>query len=387
MGPLAGFRIIELAGLGPAPFCGMLLADMGATVIRVERLSSSQGLGIPADPLLRNRQSVALDLKSTAGVAVLLDLVASADALIEGFRPGVAERLGFGPEVCRSRNPRLVFGRVTGWGQSGPLAHTAGHDINYISLTGALHLIGQPGGKPTPPLNLVGDFGGGGMLLAVGVLAALLEARQSGQGQVVDAAMIDGVTAQLATFYAFRSLGPGVFADATGENFLAGAAPYYDSYQTRDGRWLAIGAIEPQFFSELLTRLGLNPTEHLDAGFPNVDETARKRWPTTRAAITQAVASRTFAEWQEVFSASDSCCTPILTLAEAEQHPHHRARGTHVEIDGVVQNAPAPRFERTPLNAPQPPRQPGADTHKVLAELGYDSQRIATLTKTGVVST
>lgn len=283
MGPLQGIRIIELAGLGPAPFCAMMLADMGAEVIRVDRASAQPDEPEPVDTLLRNRRSIALNLKSPAGVAALLRLIDGADALIEGFRPGVAERLGVGPEVCLARNPKLVYGRMTGWGQSGPLAHSAGHDINYLALTGALHLIGESGRKPVPPLNLVADFGGGAMMLLSGLLAALLEASRTGKGQVIDAAMTDGVIALLSIFFSIRALDPG-FRDETGQLMLAGAAPYYGTFETRDGKYLAIGAIEPQFYALLLEKLGVDK-QHLAAGFPG----SRRHWPEAEAAIAAAV--------------------------------------------------------------------------------------------------
>jgi alpha-methylacyl-CoA racemase len=385
MGPLHGVRVIELAGLGPAPFCGMLLADLGADVVLVEREAARTGAA-PKDPLQRSRRSVVLDLKHPDGLAALLDLVANADVLVEGFRPGVAERLGVGPDACFARNPRLVYGRMTGWGQDGPLAPRAGHDLNYVAASGALHLIGPHGGKPVPPLNLVGDFGGGGMLLAVGVLAALHEAKESGRGQVIDAAMIDGVAAQLAMQYGFRAEGRGEFADATGESLLAGGAPYYDTYETKDGRYLAIAAIEPPFYGEMVRRLGLDPAWHSGAGWPALDPNARARWPALREAIAAAVRSRTRDQWAEAFAGSDACVSPVLTLAEAERDPHHVARGTHVAIDGVVQNAPAPRFGRTTLDPPRPPRVPGADTAAVLADAGYSRERIAALRASGAAA-
>jgi alpha-methylacyl-CoA racemase len=386
MGPLHGVRVVELAGLGPAPFCGMLLADLGADVVLVEREAARAGAAPPKDPLQRSRRSIVLDLKHPDGLAALLDLVADADVLIEGFRPGVAERLGFGPDACFARNPRLVYGRMTGWGQDGPLAPRAGHDLNYVAASGALHLIGPRGGKPVPPLNLVGDFGGGGMLLAVGVLAALHAAKRSGRGQVIDAAMIDGAAAQLAMQYGFRAEGRGEFADATGESLLAGGAPYYDTYETKDGRYLAIAAIEPPFYAEMLRRLGLDPARYAGVGWPALDASARERWPALREAIATAVRTRTRDEWAEAFAGADACVSPVLALAEAERDPHHVARGTHVAVDGVVQNAPAPRFGRTPLDPPRAPRVPGADTAAVLADAGYSPARIAALRASGAAA-
>ena len=385
VGPLKGIRVLELGGLGPGPFCGMMLADLGAEVVRIERQAASTAEPAPQDPLLRSRRSVAIDLSKAEGSEAALRLAERAEVLLEGFRPGVAERLGVGPEASLARNPRLVYGRMTGWGQEGPLAHAAGHDINYIALAGALHLIGAPGGKPVPPLNLIGDFGGGGMLLAVGVLAALLEARQSGRGQVVDAAMIDGVAALLAMFFGFRAQGN--FRDATGENFLGGAAPYYDTYQTRDGKYVAIGSIEPQFFGVLLEKLGLDPARFGSSGFPALDyATVKQRWPELRAAIAAAFRSKTRAEWCQIMEGSDACFAPVLSVEEAPFHPHNAQRRTFIEVDGVLQNAPAPRFSRTPLSAPRPPRRPGEDSESVLLEAGFSEAEIQRLRTVGVLS-
>ena len=379
MGPLHGLKVIEIAGIGPAPFCAMMLADMGADVVRIERASGPQLPPFMHDPLLRNRRSVALDLKRPDGVATLLTLVDGADVLIEGFRPGVAERLGIGPDVCRQRNRKLVYGRMTGWGQDGPLARVAGHDINYIALSGALHLIGEAGRKPVPPLNLVGDFGGGGMLLLAGILAALLESRQSGEGQVVDAAMVDGAVALLGMFFGFRAAG--VFKDATGEEMLAGAAPYYGTYETRDGKFVAIGAIEPEFFVLLLEKLGLDRNRWAKAGFP----AGREEWPALGAAIAEAVKTRTRDEWSQIMEGTDACFAPVLSLAEAARHPHNVARGTFIEVNGVEQNAPAPRFSRTRSATPCAPRRPGADTDAVLAEAGLTAEEIARLRTNGTL--
>jgi alpha-methylacyl-CoA racemase len=376
MGPLKGVRVIELAGIGPAPFCAMMLADMGADVIRIERASAP---AMP-DPLLRNRRSVALNLKNPDGVATLIKLVDGAEVLIEGFRPGVAERLGFGPEVCLRRNAKLVYGRMTGWGQDGPLAHAAGHDINYVALTGALNLIGERGRKPVPPLNLVGDFGGGGMMLLAGVLAALLEARQSGQGQVIDAAMVDGTLALLGMFFGFRAFGQ--FSDATGDNMLAGAAPYYDTYETKDGKFVAIGALEPEFFGLLLDKLGLDRQRWAKAGFP----AGQEGWPELREAIGAAVRQRTRDEWTQVMEGTDACFAPVLTLAEAARHPHNVARGNVITVDGVEQHAPAPRFSRTRAGSVQAPRRAGEDTASVLAEAGLGDDEIARLRASGALS-
>ncbi|HKU15686.1 MAG TPA: CaiB/BaiF CoA-transferase family protein [Steroidobacteraceae bacterium] len=383
MGPLAGITVVELAALGPAPFCGMMLADLGAQVIRIERASARQDEPAPDDPLQRNRRSIALDLKNIAAVEVVLTLLERADVLIEGFRPGVLERLGLGPDACFARNPRLIYGRMTGWGQDGPLAPAAGHDINYIALAGVLNLIGPPGGKPVPPLNLVGDFGGGGMLLAFGVLAALLESRQSGRGQVVDAAMVDGAAALLAMFYGLRARG--MFHDATGANFLAGAAPYYDTYRTKDHKYVAIGALEPQFFAQLLDKLGLDWQRYARVGFPVVDPGTRE-WIELRSAIAAAVASRTRDEWCRIMEGTDACFAPVLTLEEAARHPHNVARGTFTKVNDVEQNAPAPRFSRTHAQSPQPPRRAGEDTEAVLTEAGFSRQQIDELRAKGALT-
>jgi alpha-methylacyl-CoA racemase len=384
MGPLHGTRILELAGIGPVPFACMVLGDLGADVVRIERASAASHEPRPRDPLLRNRRSIALDLKSPQGVDTLLRLVEGAHVLVEGFRPGVAERMGIGPDICLARNPRLVYGRMTGWGQDGPLAQSAGHDINYIALAGVLHLIGERGGKPVPPLNLVGDFGGGGMLLAVGVLAALLRASRTGRGEVVDAAMLDGSISLLAMFFGFRAAG--LFRDATGENFLGGGAPWYDTYATRDGRYVAIGALEPQFFSRLLEKLGLDPQRFGAAGFPALDAaTMRDRWPALREAIAAAFLTRTQAEWCAVFGTSDACFAPVLTVEEAARHPHNVARHAFIEVDGVLQNAPAPRFGEASLPFPQPPRRAGEDTEGVLREAGFADAEIDALRAAGAL--
>ncbi|MGH3498719.1 MAG: CaiB/BaiF CoA transferase family protein [Nocardioidaceae bacterium] len=346
-GPLAGVRVVELAGIGPAPFAGMLLADLGADVIRVDR----PGGGLPSGPpeldlLRRGRPSVEVDLKTPAGVDAVLELVDRADAFIEGFRPGVAERLGLGPVPCLARNRRLVYGRMTGWGQDGPLASSAGHDIDYIAVTGALHAIGRAGGPPQVPVNLVGDFGGGAMYLVVGVLAALIEARDSGEGQVVDAAIVDGA-AHLSTMV-LGMLAAGGWREARGTNLLDTGAPFYDVYETADGRHVAVGALEPQFWAVLVQRAGL-------ADLPDRGDPAQ--WPALRDLLATAFAARTQAEWTDLFDGSDACVAPVLSYAEAAQHPHLAARGTYVEHAGVVQPAPAPRFSRTwaALSTPPPP--------------------------------
>jgi alpha-methylacyl-CoA racemase len=362
----------------------MMLADLGADVVRVERTSASPDDPPPVDCLLRNRRSVAFNFKNPAGAEVLLKLIESADVLIEGFRPGVTERLGIGPEACLARNPKLVYGRMTGWGQEGPLAQAAGHDINYIALSGALHMIGPPGGKPVPPLNLVGDFGGGGMMLAFGVLAAVFEALRSGRGQVVDAAMVDGAVAMMGIFFAMNT--QGAVRDATGEDILGGGAPWYDTYLTKDGRAVAVGAIEPQFYALLLEKLGLDVKRFAPLGYPAVGEEARRAWPELRAAMAAAFASRTREEWCRIFEGSDACFAPVLSLAEAPRHPHHLARGTFIEVDGVPQNAPAPRFSRTAAGSVRRPPRAGENTETVLAEAGYSDADIARLRAAGALT-
>ncbi len=375
MGPLDGVRVIEIASLAPAPFGCMVLADLGADVLRVDRPDRSGRQALPPiDPLCRSRRSIRLNLKDPAGVDVLLRLIDGADVLVEAFRPGVAERLGFGPDVCAARNPRLVYARMTGWGQDGPLAETAGHDIDYIAVSGSLDPIGRAGQRPLPPLNLVGDFGGGGMLLAVGVLAALLERERSGLGQVVDAAMVDG-SALLASFlYGLRAAG--AWQDERGTNVLDGGAPFYDTYATADGRYLAVGALEPKFFDELLARLGID-----GAGLPAQYD--RAGWPELRARLTEVFAGRTQAEWMGVFAGSDACVAPVMSPRDAPGHPHNTARATFIDVGGVTQPAPAPRFGRTACDPPSPPARPGADTDDVLAGLGISAADITSLRDRG----
>jgi alpha-methylacyl-CoA racemase len=359
-GPLHGLRVVELAGIGPGPHAAMVLGDLGADVVRVDRPLSGPQPGGPdlPDPTLRGRRRVAADLKDPAGRDVVLRLVEHADVLIEGYRPGVAERLGVGPADCHARNPRLVYGRMTGWGQDGPLARQAGHDINYVSITGALHAIGRAGDRPVLPLNLVGDFGGGSMLLLVGVLAALWEARSSGRGQVVDAAMVDGASLLMQMTWAFY--GQGRWVDAREANLLDGGAPYYDTYTCADGRHVAVGPLEPQFYAQLIAGLGL-----AEADLPAQDD--RSGWPTLRERFTAAFATRARDDWVALFDGTDACVTPVLALGEVADHPHLEARGTVLSPGGVPQAAPAPRFSRTPPTLPGPPADP-EDVEAVLAD-------------------
>jgi alpha-methylacyl-CoA racemase len=344
--PLTGIRVVELAGLAPAPFGCMLLADLGADVVRIDRPTPG-GLAAPPGPLDRGRRTVTLDLKTEAGRSALLRLAGRADVLVEGYRPGVAERLGFGPETCEKINPRLVYARMTGWGQDGPLAARAGHDIDYIALAGALEPLGRAGERPHAPLNLIGDFGGGGMLLALGVLAALLERERSGRGQVVDAAMVDG--SAVLTAFLHGMLANGLWAYPRGENTLDGGAPFYDTYATSDGGFVAVGALEPAFYAVLLDGLGLAGS----ADLPGQHD--RDRWPELRKRFADRFASRTRDEWAAIFADTDACVVPVLAPMEAPHHPHNRARGTFVEVGGVTQPAPAPRFGRTPAEPPRPP--------------------------------
>ncbi|MEV1111316.1 CaiB/BaiF CoA-transferase family protein [Micromonospora sp. NPDC049751] len=358
-GPLAGVRVVELASLAPAPFGCMVLADLGADVVRVDRPGGPGAgrLAAPSGgPLQRGRRLTALDLKSPTGVADLLRLVERADVLVEAYRPGVAERLGFGPDVCRDRNPRLVYARMTGWGQDGPLAARAGHDIDYIAVAGALEPLGRAGERPHAPLNLIGDFAGGGMLLAVGVLAALLERERSGLGQVVDAAMVDG--SALLTSFLHGLLGTGRWAAPRGRNLLDGGAPFYDTYATADGGFMAVGALEPAFYGELLAGLGLT-----DADLPHQYDP--RGWDELRRRLTERFAERTRDEWTAVFAERDACVAPVLAPGDAHRHPHNAARGTFVEVDGEVQPAPAPRFDRTPTGPPVPAPDPERDASPV----------------------
>jgi alpha-methylacyl-CoA racemase len=379
VGPLHGIRVIEVVGLGPGPFAGMLLADMGADVLRIDRIPSRAARGPSRDVLARGRLSAGVDLKHASGAQLVLDLCERADALLEGFRPGVMERLGLGPDACRARNPKLVYGRMTGFGQDGPLAHAPGHDINYIALSGALHAIGLPGEAPVPPLNLVGDFGGGGMLLAFGVVCALLEAQRSGQGQVVDAAMVDGASLLMAMIYGFRA--SGLHKEQRGANMLDGGAPFYRTYETADGHAIAVGAIEPQFYDKLLDVLGISADER--SALPR--QLDRAAWPELRARFAHVFKQKTRAEWCALFEGSDACVSPVLSMSEALEHPHMRARGTFIELGDVAQPAPAPRFSRSAPDVPSAPSNPAQDTDAGLHAWGVPAERIAELRRTGAI--
>jgi alpha-methylacyl-CoA racemase len=375
MGPLAGIKIIELAGIGPGPFCGMLLSDLGAEVIRVDRAGGSSNR--PKDVLTRGRKSIAVDLKSAEGKAVILKLCESADALFEGFRPGVTERLGLGPEDCMAANPKLVYGRMTGWGQDGPMAQAAGHDINYIALSGALSAIGRQGEKPVPPLNLVGDFGGGGMVLALGLVSAMLEAQKSGKGQVVDTAMVDGAAILMSMFYSMSAVG--AMSPERGTNLLDTGAHFYDAYETSDGGYISIGSIEPQFYALLIEKAGLD-AEEFSA------QMNRERWPEYKEKLTAVFKTKTRDEWCELMEGTDVCFAPVLSMTEAAEHPHNKERGTFTELDGVLQPSPAPRFSRTSPAVTHGSRFPGEDTALVLKEAGYSEADISTLVNSGAVS-
>ncbi|HSS70091.1 MAG TPA: CaiB/BaiF CoA-transferase family protein [Casimicrobiaceae bacterium] len=378
MGPLAGLRILEFEAIGPAPFCGMLLADMGADVLLVDRLQDP-GLGFQPerwyDVMLRGRRSVTLDLKTEGGVAAALALAEKADALIEGFRPDVMERLGLGPEVLLARKPKLVYGRMTGWGQEGPLAPRAGHDIDYIALSGALRAIGRAGEAPVPPLNLVGDFGGGGMLLAFGTVCALLEAQRSGKGQVVDAAMIDGASLLTTMFWGMQAAGQ--WSDERGANVLDSGAPWYDSYETKDGEFVAIGAIEPKFYAQLIERLGL-----ANEALPEQDD--RAGWPALRKRFAAAFRARTRDEWCRIFEGSDACLAPVLTFREAAEHPHAVVRDAYLTIGNVTQPAPAPRFSRTPGEVKRAPPERGAGGRQALGDWGFSPKEVERLVSLGL---
>jgi alpha-methylacyl-CoA racemase len=380
MGPLTGITVIEIAGIGPGPFCGMMLADMGADVIRVDRAQNVTGGDPalpPADLLARGRRSVGVDLKSAEGVEVVLKLVEKADALIEGFRPGVTDRLGIGPDTCLERNPRLVYGRMTGWGQDGPYAQAAGHDINYIALAGALEPIGRRGEAPVPPLNLVGDFGGGGMVLAFGIACGIVEAQRSGRGQVIDAAMVDGAASLMTFFHGMRAMG--VWDDVRGTNLLDTGAHFYDVYETADGKYVSIGSIEPQFYAELLRLTGLEgedlPWQH-----------DKSHWPELKERFAALFRTKTRDEWSAIMEGTDVCFAPVLSVPEALEHPHNVERGTFVEVAGIPQPAPAPRFSRTPGAISGPPAHAGQHTDEVLAAAGFDAEAVAKLKASGAVA-
>jgi alpha-methylacyl-CoA racemase len=376
MGPLSGYKIIEMAGLGPGPFCGMLLADMGAEIICVDR-STKADLGMTRDCSRRGKRSIVLNLKTTEGTETLLKLVEQADALFEGFRPGVMERLGIGPEICLERNPRLVYGRMTGWGQTGPLAHAAGHDINYISLTGSLHAIGRSGEKPVPPLNMVGDFGGGGMFLAFGLVCALLESKKSGLGQVIDAAMTDGSAVLMAMINTMHASGRWV--TNRGSNMLDSGAHFYDVYETGDGKYISIGSIEPQFYALLMEKAGLC-TEVFGQQW---DEAG---WPELKRKLEAIFKTRTRDEWCDLMEGTDVCFAPVLDIVEAPDHPHNKARKTYFELDGFMQPAPAPRFSRTGPEVSHGARQRGADSDAILLDCGFDPETISVLREQGTIS-
>ena len=383
MGPLDGVKVLEIAGIGPGPFAGMMLADMGAEVLRVDRAAAVGRMGAadpdqpPGDLLIRGRRSIAIDLKHADGLGMLLDLVAGADALIEGFRPGVTERLGFGPDVCLERNPRLVYGRMTGWGQDGPYASMAGHDINYIALAGVLDHLGRAGEQPTPPVNLVGDFGGGGMLLAFGVVCGLLEARRSGEGQVVDAAMVDGSALLFTMMHSFKAMG--MWSEERGTNMLDTGAHFYDTYECADGRFVSIVSIEPQFYAELLRLTGLEgeelPWQH-----------DKEAWAGLKVRLAEVFKGRTRDEWCEIMEGTDVCFAPVLSMSEAPAHPHNVERQTFVDVAGITQPAPAPRFSRTPGAIARPPAHAGQHTDEALADWGVPAERIAELRQAGAIA-
>jgi alpha-methylacyl-CoA racemase len=379
MGPLQGIRVIEIAGIGPGPFAAMMLSDMGAEVLRIDRTQA-----VPASPpseasfdlLNRGRRSVAVDLKHERGIETVLRLVEKADSLIEGFRPGVMERLGLGPDVCLARNPRLVYGRMTGWGQEGPIAHAAGHDINYIALAGTLYHIGRKGEKPLPPLNLIGDFGGGGMLLAFGVACALVERTRSGRGQVVDAAMVDGAAVLATMVHAFRHTG--MFTDERGANLLDTGAHFYETYETKDRKYVSVGSIEPQFYAELVKRSGLEGED-----LPR--QMDRARWPEMKERLAAIFKAKTRDEWCEIMEGTDVCFAPVLSIGEAYEHPHNVARHTFVEVAGRKQPAPAPRFSRTPPEIARPPAHPGQHTGEALRDWGFSEEEVGSLAETKAI--
>jgi len=377
MGPLQGIRVVEFAGLAPGPYCAMLMADMGADVLRIERPGGTRpGADDRLSLLNRNRRTVVIDLKSPHGVAAVVRLVGKADALIEGFRPGVMERLGLGPDVCLKANRRLVYGRMTGWGQEGPLADAPGHDLNYIALSGALHSIGRKGEPPTIPLNLIGDFAGGGLLLAFGILCALIVAMRSGEGQVVDAAMVDGAASLMSYMHGLRA--QGAWSDVRGENPLDGASPWYQVYATSDGQYVSIANVEAKFHAELLRLTGL-------AGEDLPGQHDRKNWPRLRQRFAELFRGKTREEWCALLEGSETCFAPVLTIAEAVEHPHNRTRGTFVEVEGVMQPAPAPRFSHSQPDAVRLPDIPGRNTEELLAHWGFTAEEVAHLRRRGAV--
>ncbi|WP_419851490.1 CaiB/BaiF CoA transferase family protein [Candidatus Poriferisocius sp.] len=377
MGPLKGIRVVEIAGIGPGPFAAMMLADLGADVVRVDRADRVRD-EVPATPhpdlLNRGRRSLGIDLKNPDGAEAVLKLVEGADGLIEGFRPGVAERLGIGPDACLARNPKLVYGRMTGWGQDGPYASMAGHDINYIALSGVLGAIGREGEAPVPPVNLAGDFGGGGMLLALGMLAGMLEARTSGQGQVVDASMVEGSALLITMIYGMQAMGAW---GPRGTNLLDTGAWFYDVYECADGEYISLGSLEPQFFAEMVDKVGIDRD--------GIDQNDRSTWPEMRTRLTAAIKAKTRDEWCEILDGSDACFAPVLSLAEAPKHPHNIARGTFVEVGGAVQPGPAPRFSRTPAQIARPAPNPGQHTAEVLGDWGFAPAEVAALRESGAV--
>ncbi len=373
-GPLSGIRIIEFAGIGPGPFCGMLFADMGADVVRIDRKGTKGGSKF--DISSRGKRSVALDLKNPAAIEAVLKLLDGADALIEGFRPGVMERLGLGPDVVLKRNPKLVYGRMTGWGQTGPLAHAAGHDLNYIAITGAVGSMGRADQKPPIPLNLVGDFGGGALYLAMGVCAALVESGRSGKGQVIDVAMSDGAASLMTMFYGFRA--SGMWSDKRYDNMLDGGAHFYDTYETKDGKYVSLGSIEPQFYALLREKAALT-----DADFDAQHD--KSKWPALKAKVAAAIRTKTRDEWDALMLGTDVCYAPVLSLDEAPKHPHNVARETFLTIDGVVQPAPAPRFSRTASKVHGPAPQIGADNDSALADWGFSADAVAALKQSGAI--
>jgi alpha-methylacyl-CoA racemase len=383
MGPLEGIRIVELAGIGPGPFCAMLLSDMGAEVIRVDRAAivgqdtDRDGNDSRFNLLARGRRNIAVDLKNPAAVDATLRLIDRADALLEGFRPGVMERLGLGPDICLARNPKLVYGRMTGWGQDGPIAHIAGHDINYIALSGVLHTIGEAGGPPVPPLNLVGDFGGGALYLAMGVLAGVISARSTGRGQVIDCSMVEGSASLMMMMYG--ALASGAWRETRGANRTDGGAHYYHVYETKDGEYVSVGAIEPQFYALLLKHTGLE-------GEDLPPQTDRAHWPKMQERLARIFKTKTRAEWTEIMQQTDICFAPVLRMSEALRHPHNVSRESFVEIDGIAQPAPAPRFLGTPTRVQRPPARVGEHTDQVLRDWGFSVAEIAELHRSGGVA-